>query len=380
MWDWSTAARAALAGDHTAAVRVDILHSGAPVHSLEVTGGSVSVDATRAIRWNLQGLTCTDPTGTLTRADVDDLLRTDLLDPYLCEIAPHRGVSLSSGPELAPLGVYGLTGRTVRDTPDGLVIDLAGQDRTMIFQGPMSSALAINAGTRVEDAIVVLLRTRLDGFTASLMDTGYRCGPLLFPPDVDVWAEAQQLAASVGARLFHDRSGQLVLTPAGPASDRPVAVYAEGDGLLLDVVRAEDTDTVRNVVVAETPDGRVRAVAEDTDRRSPTFAGGRYGRRVHTLVNPYFSTTTQAQVAATNRLAYELGRSETVEATVVCDPGRDVDEVVTVHRPRADLDNRALIVATLDIPLGVESAMPLGCRRTRLSSDGRELAAPVLPA
>jgi hypothetical protein len=44
---------------------------------------------------------------------------------------------------------------------------------------------------------------------------------------IDVWAEAQELATSVGARLYHDRTGRCVLLPAGP-SRHAVAAYARG--------------------------------------------------------------------------------------------------------------------------------------------------------
>lgn len=389
--------------------RMNIWHSGKPVYTLDVVGGSVNTESGRPVLRNLSA-SLIDPTGALSKGDVDDLL-----DPYECEVAPWRGLlvkttvtgagttpnegfglqpygtsgfggvdtvttlSVTTRLELAPLGVFGLTGREVVDSPDGLVIRITGQDRAMTYQGPMESALAISGGTKVEDAIARLLGTRNRGVALSAMATGYTCGPLVYAPDIDVWAEAQALAASAGARLFHDRLGVPVLTPAGPASDRPVAVYngapGEGDGLLLGVTRTEDADTIRNVVVAENPAGTVRAVAEDTDPTSPTYARGRYGRRVHTLVNQHLGSTTQAQVAATARLAYELGRSETVTFTAVPDPGLDVDEVVTVHRPRAGLDRRAVVVASVDMPLAADEAMSVTCRQTRLSPDGEVVVA-----
>jgi hypothetical protein len=406
MWAWSAEARAALARGHTAVTRVDVLHSGRPVYTLDVIGGAVDAESGRPVLRNLTA-TLLDPTGTLTRGDIDDLL-----DPYECEIAPHRGVRLSTTVlgssltpnagfglqpfgtsgfggsegtttatrnfryELAPLGVFGLTARRVEDTPDGLTISIAGQDRAMGYQGPMSSALAIPGGTPVEEAILRLLLTRNRGVGLSTMATGFTCGPLLYAPDIDVWREAQALAESVGASLYHDRTGQPVLTPAGPASNRAVARYAEGDGLLLSVSRAEDSDTIRNVVVAETPDGRIRVVVEDDEPSSPTYAGGRYGRRVHTLVNQHFSNLQQATVAASARLAYELGRSETVDFTAVPDPGRDLDEVVTIHRPRAGLDERSVVVASVNIPLSASEVMGVGCRQSRIAPDGRVVEAP----
>lgn len=366
-WNWSPEARLALAGDHTAVSRVEVLHSGVPVYTLEVTGGQITIDVDRPVRRNL-GAALIDPTGSLTTGDSDDLL-----NPYTCEVAAFRGVRLGDRDELAPLGVFGLTGRSVQDSPDGLTIQLTGQDRAMAYQGPMAAALAISGGTPVETAISRLLSTRNPGVSLLALNTGFTCGPLVYAPDIDVWREAQLLAQSVGGRLFHDRTGQAVFSLSGTASDRPVAAYTEGDGLLLSIDRQEDSDTIRNVVVAESTNGLIRAVAQDDDPASPTYAGGKYGRRVFTLVNPHFGSVQQAQQAAAARLAYELGRSETASFTAVPDPGRDVEEVVNLHRPRVGLIHRNVVVSTATVPLGVEEAMAVGCRQSRRTQDGRVL-------
>lgn len=411
MW-WRTAdPSVVLSSSHTAVSKVDILHGGRPVHTLAVTGGSVTMDVARPVRSNLS-CSLVDPTGQLTRGDVDDLL-----NPYDCEIAPHRGVRVVSsrtsvttdyvpnagfglqpfgtsgfgGVEatqtitsvvtetdtLAPLGVFQLTSRQVTDSDDGLKVQLTGQDRAMGYQGPMASALAISNGTPTEVAIQKLLSTRQPGLSLATTKTGFVTGPLLFGPDIDVWAEAQKLAESVGARLSHDRMGQAVLAMAGWQSDRPVARYAEGDGRLLSVDRSEDSDTIRNVVVAESADGTVRVEVSDLDPSSPTYSRGRYGRRVFTLKNPYFGSVRQATQAAAARLAYELGRSEKVAFTAVPDPGLDVDDVVTVHRPRLGLVERGVVVATLEVPLAPTEPMRVGCRQSQLAQDGRMLQDPA---
>lgn len=369
MWlQFTDAERAALRRTHTAPSRVDILHAGRRVHTLLMVSGLVTVDAARAVRSNLD-CQLIDPTGALSRGDVDDLLNA-----YECEVAPWRGVRLAGRDTLAPWGVYQLADHAVRDTPDGLTITLAGQDRAIGYQGEMDSAVPIPAGTPVETAIQRLLAKVNPAVTVAGLRSGFTVGPLLFRPDINVWDEARELAASVGAELFHDRTGQCVLTLAGPASDTPVAQFAEGDGLLQQAERAEDSDTIRNVVVVESVDGRFVAVAEDTNPTSPTYARGpRSRRRVRTIRNQHIGSLQQAQQAATVRLAYELGRSETVTFTAVPDPALDVDEVVTVHRPRAGLTHRALVVESIAMPLSAEELMTVSCRRSVLTPDGQVL-------
>jgi hypothetical protein len=382
--------------------RVDILHGGWPVYQLDVLDGNVQREMDRAIQANLSA-TLVDPTGALTRGDVDDLL-----NPYDCEIAPHRGVryrSVTYGAmftpnagfgvqpfgtsgfggvnvstistsrwvqELAPLGVFGLTSREVSDGADGLTIRLTGQDRAMGYQVPMKSSLAIPGATSVEQAVVKLLSRVNPSLTLLAMTTGRTVGPLLYEPTIDVWEEAQSLATSVGARLYHDRAGQCVLMPAGPAR-YAVAAYGEGDGLLIDLDRTEDSDSIRNVVIAENTAGTVRALAYDDDPESPTYAGGRYGFRAFRIENEHLNSTQQAQQAAVAALVRELGRVETVGFSAVPDPGLDVGDTVLVNRPRAGLDRRALVVDTVDMPLSVDGAMRVGCRKSVLAQDGEVL-------
>lgn len=367
MWAFSDTARALLRGNHTSATKVEVWHSGRPAYVLEVVSGSVGVDADRPVRRNLTA-TLIDSTGELTSGNVGDLI-----NPYDCEIAPYRGVMTASGPEYAQQGVFRLTSRAVSDGDDGLSISITGQDRSMAYQGPMDYPLAISAGTPVETAIARLLATRNPGLTLQAMNSGFTCGPLLFAPDIDVWSEARELAESVGGVLYHERTGQARFTLAGPASESPVAAYAEGDGLLLDVDRAEDSDTIHNVVRVESASGLIFAVAEDTNPASPTYSRGRYGRHPLTVQNQHVGSQQQAMQAATTRLAYELGRSETTSFTAVPNPGVDVQEVVTVHRPRAGLNSRNLVVATLDMPLTADAAMKVGCRKAVLTQNGAVL-------
>lgn len=378
MWTVSDAARAQLAGGHTRVTRVDVLHSGRPVYQLVATTGSVSTEARRAV---LRNLTCTitDPTGSLSTGDIGDLL-----NPYECEIQPWRGVQLPAAPgalrsqaeELVPLGVFALTSRSL--SGDGSV-QLTGQDRAMTYQGPMANSLAISGSTLVEEAVLRLLASRNGGVSLLTMKTGFTCGPLLFPPDIDVWREAQKLAESVGGRLYHNRTGQAVFAMAGPTSRTPVASYKEGDGLLLSVDRAEDSDTIRNVVVAESTNGAIRVVVEDADPKSPTYASGRYGRRPVAMTSQHFTSINQAKQAAAARLSYELGRSETVDLTAVPHPGLDVDDVISVHRPRAGLERRGLIVASIDLPLGA-GEMKVGCRKSVIAPNGAVFEADQIAA
>lgn len=373
MWLLSTAAGKTQAQSHTMVARVDVLHAGRVSATLTPTGGQVSADATRPV---LRNLSCTlvDPTGSLSTGDLGDLL-----DPYSAELAAYRGLVLYRGTpqetiEWAPYGVYQLTSRGV---PGDGSITVTGQDRAIMYQGGMTGALAIPGATPVETAVQRLLSTRNPGLTMLSWKTGFTCGPLLYSPDVDVWDEALTLAKSVGGWLHHDRTGRLVFGPTLPTSSRPVRRWAEGDGLLIDVDRQEDSDTIHNVVVVSSEKtatgGVIQAVAEDANPSSPTYSRGRYGRRPTTIVNPHISTITQAQQVASTELIRELGRSETVKATTVVDLAVDPLDVVTINRPRSGLAERGLVIDSLAVPLTADGAMTMQMRSSIIAQNGRVL-------
>lgn len=375
MWrGFTSSAVLELSRSHTALSRVDVWHGGRPVYTLDVSGGSVEAEAGRPVFRNFSG-TLVDPTGALSGGDVDDLL-----NPYDCELAPWRGVRTPAGDEYAPLGVFGLTGRLVDG--DGS-IRVTGQDRAMGYQGPMTGSLAIGSGTPVEAAIARLLATRQPGVTfAENWVTGFTVGPLLFEADIDVWAEAQTLARSVGGWLHHDRQGGLVFSSVLPETRTPVARYAAGEGTgLVRLSRQEDSDTIRNIVVVEstkTATGSIiRAEAADDDPFSPTYFRGRYGRRPKTITNQHVGSLAQAQQMAATELVRELGRSETGSLTVVADPRLDPLDVVAVHRPAAGLTDRGMVIASLETPLGVEDAMSIGLQRSILAQSGAVLEVPL---
>ena len=370
MWTTSTAMAAQLGQTHTAVTRVDVLHGGRNTAILIAVDGDVNAEIDRPVTRNMNAVLA-DPTGELSGGDIDDLL-----SPYNCEVAAYRGVVLPGGAlEYCPLGVFGLTARDVNAIGS---VSVTGQDRSIIYQGGMTGTLAIPGNTAVEAAIARLLSTRNQGVQMATWVTKKTCGPLLYAPDVDVWAEAQSLAQSVGGTLAHDRLGFLHFSPGLPTSRRAVRRWAAGDGLLLDVQRTEDVDTIHNVVVvqsAKTDAGAViQAVAEDTDPRSPTYSRGSYGRRVgKPIVNPHISSQAQAAQVAAAELARELGRSETVQAEVVVDPRIDPLDVVTLHYPEKGLRERGMVVASVTVPFLVTDSMSVTFRKSTLAADGRVL-------
>lgn len=363
-----TAAGATLQGrSHDMRVRVQVWHGGQMVY--EITGyvlsGTVEAVADRPIMRTLR-LTIVDPDGTLSATDVGQLL-----SPYDAELKPDRGVLLPSGRvDWVPLGMFRLTNSAVADSDEGLVVELTGQDRALTYQTPLPGPVTIPAGTPVEGAIRALLSKVNGALQFRPWITGRTVGPLLYESDSQAWDVALLLAESVGGWLFHDRDGVCQFAPYASAVSSSLLRF---ESTLLSVSRGEDADEIHNVVVvqsSESGSGVIRATAEDTDRDSPTYARGAYGRRQITVTNPHVGTPAQALEAAQARLIQELGRSETVSWECVPDVQLDPGDVVTVHRPRAGVVNRRVVVASVVLPLDAAGAMSVTARKSVVTQAG----------
>ncbi len=371
----SPTARALLGQSHTAAVRVQILHGGQPVHELAVyTPAEQAADrgrvidckvksaAGRPILRNLSAALC-DPDGELSRTDAGELL-----SPYDAEIKPFSGVVLPSGrAELTPLGVFRLTNSAVSDGPRGITVDLTGLDRSLVYQTNFSGAVTIPAGTPVEDAIELLLSRVNAGFSWHPWLTGVTVGPLLYDADEQAWDSALTLAESVGGWLHHDRDGVPVLEPYGSS-----ATSASGGFLITKVSKDEDSDEIHNSVVMQSAAGvgLISVTVRDEDPNSPTYVGGAMGERQLTVVNPHLGSVAQAEQAAAARLVQELGRSQTVAFSCVPDPQADVGDAHTLHQPRVGVVNRRVVLDSIDLSLDVESEMTVVARRSVVAPDG----------
>lgn len=376
MWILNQAATRTLAQSHTMTSRIDILHGGRVSMTLYPVDGEVNAEANRPIMRNMSA-TLADPTGELSSGDIGDIM-----SPYDCELAPYRGVVIYPGTTLqytewVPLGVFQMTSRV--PSGDGSVA-VTAQDRAMIYQGPMTGSLAIPGSTPLEDAIATLLATRNVGVQMRTWQTGFTCGPLLYQPDIDVWKAALDLAKSAGGWLYHDRTGALVFGPALPTSRRPVRRYAEGDGLLIDADRSEDSDTIHNIVVVTSAKagigGTIQAIAQDDDPKSPTYVGGRYGRRPISFANQHLETLQQAQQVAATELARELGRSETASIVVVPDLTLDPLDVLTINAPKSGLIERGMVISAVTTPLTATESMPISLRKSIIATNGQITEAP----
>lgn len=247
----------------------------------------------------------------------------------------------------------------------------------MIYQGGMTGQISIPVGTALEVAVWQLLAARNPRVHIQTQFTGVTVGPLLYQADIDCWSEAQKLAQSVGCWLWHDRVGLLHMSSLSPPTRTIVGTYAEGDGLLIGVQRKENSDSIHNAVVVQSTNNStgvtITSTAADTDPTSPTYVNGRYVRRVVVMRNDNITTQSQADLVAATLLIIELGRSETVTASIVCNPGLDPLDMVSVHRPLVGLNVRTLVIEQIDCSLVAADPMTLTFRKYILTEDGQTI-------
>jgi len=327
--------------------------------ALDVTAGTVTKDATAAVRARCDVELVMPATPTFGPAD--------LINIYGAEITISRGLVLPDGrEELIPLGVF----RVEDFGTDGDTLKVSGLDRSArIIDARIESAYSIAKGTNLGTALSNLI---LDGWPDLEIDlpatTATSPGNLL-EEQADRWEAALEIARSLGWRLFFDHLGRLVarqITLDGGA----VADLVDGvDGNLVDASRKESREGVYNRVITtgENPAlaGGVapRGVATDDNPASPTFYYGSFGRRPRWYASPFIATSTQAQAAAEGMLADATGASKSISFGSLVDPRLEPDDVVLIHRAELGLQEEATI-ETLTIPLDAGGTMTGTTRST----------------
>lgn len=354
--------RLILGASHRSTTRLEVLVDQVVHAALPVIAGVVSIDSTSAIRRRCQ---VTLP------ADDADLIPRDvasLLAPYGNEIKLYRG---HVGRQWAA-GVFRIETARVEDS-GGRVIVLEGFDRShTIAVARAERVTTVASGTLYTDGIAALAELTWPGVPVNLStSTAVVNQTLIFDAGADLWRDGmERMAAAIGHELFFDGDGVLTSRPP-PELVEANAVYDFTDrapSAMLEVERTFSTDPGYNVFVVTgeaagntTP---VRAVAADNDPASPTFVGGKYGRRPRFFRSEFIHTTAQAQAAADAMLLRELGGTEQLEVTHWPLSYIEGSDVVHVARAALDVDELASIQTTR-IDLGPSGSVTSRTRRRR---------------
>lgn len=338
---------------HRAFAKVTLLRSGTEQSTaLRVTGGSVSVDASAAVRRRCR----------LTLAGYHPEI-----DPFSCELKVWR----SFNDEYVPLGVFRVEDPTVNEGRDGVTTEIEGYDRAYWLSSlRLVTPYTIAAGTTVDAAIQALLASRAPSLPFSFISSPYTVPATTFEEQSDPWDKALSLAEAAGLELFLDPDGVCVLrTPRTADVANVVATFGQ-EARILKAGRKQSTKATYSHAIATGENTNVasplRSEAMDTDPTSPTYYLGPFGDRPTWLRSQFITTQQQADDAARALLARSSGRAEVISLEGIPNPAFDAGDVVRVKRSTLNLD-AICVLDTLEIPLSASDAMTLGTRERKLS-------------
>lgn len=346
---------------HVAVVRVQLIQYDVnPANPVTITeldgvkGGAVTLDQGAAVRGKL-ALTLVDD-GTMGLIPES---ASSPLTPYGNELRPYRGVRYADGlEELVSLGIYRMDSVDLDDTPAGVDITISAFDRAQRivearFEAPYQVAAGTNYVTAIQDVITGAYPDVVFDFPTTALVT-----PALLVQEegADRWAFAQDMATSLGMRLFFDGDGICVLRAVSTGVIPDVTVSEGEDGVLVSASRGFRREGAYNRVIATGENtgtvAPVRGVATDSNPSSPTHYGGPYGNVPMFYSSPFLTTDDQAAGAASSLLVKQLGTTQSVAFGSIVNPALEPDDVALIQRALTGLDEPH-IIDSLSIPLVV---------------------------
>lgn len=347
----SSEAIAALRGSHTVAVRATAYTDAGSQGNLPVVSGSVTADATSQVR---RSGSCVigDPT---MWPDV----AVAPLSPAGSELGIDYGIAIPGReePEWIPM-ILGPIQKATTTLPSTQVAVSVSDRSSWVAQDRLDMP-----GQTVEGALVVAEITRLITEsipTAVVLDlTGNTTVAAVLEIESERWSDGiEKLADSIAAEVYADPLGRFIIRPQPTLDDPPVWLVNAGEGgVMVSADRELTREQVYNAVVArgERTDGTppVWAKWTDDDPASPTFYGGRFGKRVRYYSSPLLTTVDQCYAAAAALGARAKGMVATIAVEQITNPALEPGDVVIVRLPSGQEQRH--IVDALPIPIGTGS-------------------------
>lgn len=385
MWSRSAKFDLEIKGSFTNVVTAELFWRNESQGFIPIIGGDYTEDRNAEIR-----RTCSvvlDPTVIPAQSFSDDRG----LWPTGSEIQLHSGIQFANGQqELIPVGRYRVSKPVITDTGDELAFKIDGYDRSrMCMRAGFTGSYQIFSGTDVARAIRDVLFTQvpwlIDHVTIDFMKTDGSDGGIphttpsmvfLTSDNKTPWAVAQELAASVGAELFFNQKGDLILRPE-PTREEVDWDYSEGEHTnLLSVERSLDDDASYNGVILDSSNTElpqpIHAQVWDRNPLSPTYydpgnpGDSIYGPYPYYYQSEIITTQMQAVKAAYAMLKKVGGIAENITFSAIPHPAHETGDVVRVKRARVNVDS-TFTLDSLKIMLGHEGTMGVTTRTRRLT-------------
>lgn len=300
------------------------------------------------------------------------------LVPYGNEVKAYRGLEYLDGTvEYILLGTFALLDVEFTDSADGnRVINISGRDRSDIVESnswvtPFNVALDANYGATIQR----LVEDRLGPFWNPKVTKVFEAVSELTPkvdygtsPGGNPWGEACTMARVIRRRLYFDRDGNVRLDSVpDPKTATPAWLLQDGPvGNLLSIRRLHSRTKSYNGIVVSGENSSaakpVRGEAWDDITTSPTWVGGKYGRRPLVITTPLVKDPGMAQNLAVYLHAEMLALHEEVEVSFVPNPALEVTDVLRVERKALGVAYNYLI-SRMEIPLRYDQPATATLRR-----------------
>lgn len=365
MWeDLSDRAREILAASHTIdalAVVESPLYGKFPV---PVIDGGVDVDSSSQVR-RVATMT-TDP-------NLWPTTPRNVLAPFGSTCQLYRGVGLpeagdQDAVELVPVGLFSLD-KTKRsrsaDSKSAVTLNLVDLSQRVAESKFPTPTQTLTGATYVGE-ITRLVREVL-GDTWPVIDL---TGDTNVIPTLDMARERWKdgiavIAEALGAVVYFDQIGRLVIRPEPRMSDAPVWYARTGPGgNLLETNEEWNRDDVWNewVINATRADGTVAftTTVADNDPNSLTYVDGPFGRKTRYTTSPIIKDVGMATHVGQVYLERSKGLSCKVDLKLVVNPGLDVGDVIQVDDE--DLGESVHLIDKCSIPLTATESQPLTTR------------------
>lgn len=377
---------------HTAFAYVDCTSANNETVRLVALGGEVQIDRTANVRRRMT-LTCADPLGELTPERAGDILT-----PYGTELRPYRGVMYDDGTvEVCALGVFRISQVTVTDdsgtgsassgtgggsssvrqiagTQGSLTITIDAYDLSRtVSRDKFTSPYIIPQGTNVITAIQDILARTFPDLSYDVMGTNLTVTPTqVYDAGSDPWEACLNLALSLGADLYFDIYGSVIISPPPDIQSLTSAdfEYIEGEGTtMLGVEKFFSDEPGYNgvVVIGESPGDElppVTATVWDSDPTSLTYHLGPYGEVPLFIQDQVVKTEQEAQAVANATLNAILGFIDQITVDAAVNPAFECGDVVRVIRGRSKI-NDYYVIDSFTVPLSSIDSQALVLRQTR---------------
>ena len=367
-----------LAGPHRVQVMVESRRGATVLYSdIPVIDGTIALDATAQCR---RTLSLTVPARLSTGLYADRPALPDSADHPLAaygqELHVSYGVVYTDGTvEWLRAGVFRIESTSGSVTAGGSV-QVTGRSREAFlidarFVAPRTVSSASTTaliGTLVHEVLpsveVVVSASR----DARVPTTTY---------DEDRWGAIASLAEAIGAVVYADAWGRIVVADAPTMTGDPAWTVRAGEGgVLVSASSATSREGVANAVVVrgESPSGDfppMQATVYDDDPTSPTRWGdphaGAFGQVPRFESYPTVSTLDQARAVGRGLLAQSTGAARALEASSVPNPALDGGELIHVITDPTDPAGsvRAHIVDGYTLSLRAGGDFPIRTRDVR---------------